>query len=138
MGDGDELEIGSQRFVDLLTAEGSPGLFAEAVDEDGAVGVVVGQALLDNVDDDAEALTAAAFGRFDKDAPTRAFSQLGPLAQRFPKSATLRYHLGIMLLWIGDVARSRQELRLAVQDGPEGAAVVEAAQAVLAELAKQK
>ena len=34
MGDGDELEIGSQRFVDLLTAEGSPGLFAEAVDDD--------------------------------------------------------------------------------------------------------
>ena len=88
--------------------------------------------------EDAEALTAAAFGRFDKDAPTRAFSQLGPLAQRFPRSATLRYHLGIMLLWIGDVARSRQELRLAVQDGPEGAAVVEAALAVLAELAKQK
>ena len=87
---------------------------------------------------DAEALTAAAFARFEKERPERAFSQLGPLAQRFPRSATVRYHLGILLLWIGDITRARQELRVAVQDGAKGTAVVEAAQAVLAELAKQK
>ena len=54
MGDGDELEIGSQRFVDLLTDDGEPGLFARAVDEDGAVGVGADASLLDAVDDDAE------------------------------------------------------------------------------------
>lgn len=87
---------------------------------------------------DAEALAAAAFGRFDKERPERAFSQLGPLAKRFPRSATIRYHLGILLLWLGDFTRSEQELRLAVRDGRRGASVVEAAQAVLAELAKRK
>lgn len=88
--------------------------------------------------DDPEALAAAAFGRFDKEHPERAFSQLGPLAKRFPHSATIRYHLGILLLWLGQVDQARQELRLAVADGRQGESVVAAARAVLAELAKLK
>ena len=32
--------------------------------------------------------------------PSKAFSQLGPLAKRFPKAATVRFHLGLMLLWM--------------------------------------
>ena len=87
---------------------------------------------------DAEALTAAAFARFDKQRPERAFSQLGPLAKRFPRSATVRYHLGVLLLWLGQIDQARKELRLAVGDGHKGEAVVAAAQALLAELAKLK
>ena len=88
--------------------------------------------------DDPEALAAAAFGRFDKERPERAFSQLGPLAKRFPRSATIRYHLGVLLLWLGQIDQARKELRLAVGDGRTGEAVVAAAQALLAELAKLK
>lgn len=88
--------------------------------------------------DDPEALAAAAFGRFDKEHPERAFSQLGPLAKRFPHSATIRYHLGVLLLWLGQIDQARVELRLAVADGRQGEAVVDAAQALLGELAKLK
>ena len=87
---------------------------------------------------DPEALAAAAFGRFDKEQPERAFSQLGPLAKRFPRSATIRYHLGVLLLWLGEIDPARKQLRAAVADGRKGQAVVDAAQAVLAELAKLK
>jgi tetratricopeptide (TPR) repeat protein len=69
--------------------------------------------------DNPEALTAAAVGRFDKANPSAAFSRLGPLAKRFPKSATVRFHLGLLLLWIGSVDQAKKELRLAtfVQPG---------------------
>lgn len=88
--------------------------------------------------DDPEALVAAAFSRFDKESPSRAFSQLGPLSQRFPKSATVRYHLGVLLLWLGEVDNARKQLRQAVANGrPDDPVVVNAA-AVLAELAKLK
>jgi tetratricopeptide (TPR) repeat protein len=62
---------------------------------------------------DPEAQTAAAVGRFDKDAPARAFSRLGPLAREFPKSTTVRYHLGLMLLWLGRVDEAKRQLVLA-------------------------
>jgi tetratricopeptide (TPR) repeat protein len=65
-----------------------------------------------------EALAAAAVGRFDKADPAAAFSRLGPLARRFPKSATVRFHLGLLLLWIGSVEKAKQELRLAVAAEP--------------------
>ena len=54
MSEGDELEIGSQRFVDLLLSDGPPGLFAEAISEDGAVGVAVDEIPVDDVEDDAD------------------------------------------------------------------------------------
>jgi tetratricopeptide (TPR) repeat protein len=68
---------------------------------------------------DPEALVAAAVGRFDKADPSAAFSRLGPLARRFPKSATVRFHLGLLLLWIGSVRQAKKELQLAttVQSG---------------------
>ena len=53
--------------------------------------------------DDAEAQVAAAVGRFDKTHPERAFSRLGPLSKRFPHAATVRFHLGLLLLWLGEV-----------------------------------
>jgi tetratricopeptide (TPR) repeat protein len=67
---------------------------------------------------DAEARVAAAVGRFDKDNPSRAFSRLGPLVRVFPRAQTVRFHLGLLLIWIGQVRQAREELRRARADGP--------------------
>ena len=53
-----------------------------------------------------------------KDAPQRAFSRLGPLARRFPRAPTVRFHLGLLLLWLGDVKDARVQLRRAAAEGP--------------------
>ena len=63
--------------------------------------------------DDPEAKVAAAVGRFDKTHPERAFSRLGPLSKRFPHAATVRFHLGLLLLWLGEVKAGKRQLRLA-------------------------
>jgi tetratricopeptide (TPR) repeat protein len=68
---------------------------------------------------DVEAQVAAAVGRFRKDAPERAFSRLGPLAQRHPRSPTVRFHLGLLLLWLGDVDEAKAQLRRARASGPQ-------------------
>lgn len=68
--------------------------------------------------DDVEALTAAAVGRFDKDRPQDAFSRLGPLARRYPRAATVRFHLGLLLLWMGRVDDAKAQLRRAVAIEP--------------------
>ena len=67
---------------------------------------------------DAEAQTAAAVGRFDKSHPERAFSQLGPLVRRFPHAPTVRFHLGLLLLWLGQLDTAEKELRRAHAEGP--------------------
>jgi tetratricopeptide (TPR) repeat protein len=59
---------------------------------------------------DAEAQVAAAVGRFDKARPADAFSRLGPLTRRFPGKATVRFHLGLLLLWSGEVKEARTQL----------------------------
>jgi tetratricopeptide (TPR) repeat protein len=66
---------------------------------------------------DPEALTAAAVGLYDKDHPVAAFSQLGPLARRFPRAQTVRFHLGLLLIYFGDLTRARHELALARAQG---------------------
>jgi len=68
--------------------------------------------------DDPEALTAAAVGRYDKDRPAAAFSRLGPLARRFPHAQTVRFHLGLLLIFFGDLPHARRELALARAEGP--------------------
>jgi tetratricopeptide (TPR) repeat protein len=68
---------------------------------------------------DAEANVAAAVGLFDKDDPTPAFSHLGPLVRRFPRSQTVRFHLGLLSIWIGQFAQARTELQFAVADNPK-------------------
>jgi Flp pilus assembly protein TadD len=68
--------------------------------------------------DDPEALTAEAVGLYDKDRPALAFSRLGPLARRFPGSQTVRFHLGLLLVYFGDLSRARHELALAEAEGP--------------------
>jgi len=60
-----------------------------------------------------EAQVAAAVGRFDKDRPERAFSRLGPLARRAGGNPSVRFHLGLLLLWIGEGGEARRQLAAA-------------------------
>jgi tetratricopeptide (TPR) repeat protein len=66
-----------------------------------------------------EAQVAAAVARFDKARPAEAFSRLGPLTRRFPRSATVRFHLGLMLLWSGEVREARTQLVRATRVEPD-------------------
>jgi predicted Zn-dependent protease len=62
---------------------------------------------------DDEAQVAAAVARFDEDNLSASFSHLGPLVRRFPKSQSLRFHLGLLLAWTGQRAQAEKEFRLA-------------------------
>ena len=77
---------------------------------------------------------AAAVGTFDKADPAAAFSKLGPLTRRFPKAATTRFHLGLLLLWSGELKEARRQLRLARTVEP-GSPLATQAKRYLAELA---
>lgn len=74
---------------------------------------------LDLAPDSLDAKVAAAVGRFDKDDPSAAFSRLGPLARENPDSAVVRFHLGVLLLWIRDVQDARAQLEKAAATMPE-------------------
>jgi tetratricopeptide (TPR) repeat protein len=63
--------------------------------------------------DDPDARVAAAVGRFDKERPAEAFGRLGPLTRIFPHAATVRFHLGLLLLWTGRVEEATRQLRRA-------------------------
>jgi tetratricopeptide (TPR) repeat protein len=70
-----------------------------------------------------EARVAAAVVRFDKARPSIAFSQLGPLTRRFPRAQSVRFHLGLMLLWLaraqpGSVEQGKAQLQRARALGP--------------------
>jgi tetratricopeptide (TPR) repeat protein len=67
---------------------------------------------------DVDALVADAVGRYEKNNPAAAFSRLGPLSRRFPGSATVRFHLGLLLLWQKDVDGARRQLELARKAEP--------------------
>jgi len=91
---------------------------------------------------DPEALVAAAVGRFDKSRPAEAFSRLGPLTRRFPRAPTVRFHLGLLLLWLakaqpGSVAEGKRQLRLAQAEDP-GSPLAREAERVLARLGSGK
>jgi tetratricopeptide (TPR) repeat protein len=66
------------------------------------------------------ARVADAVGRFEKDKPAEAFSRLGPLAQENPSSALVRFHLGLLLLWIRDVDGARKQLQNAADTDRHG------------------
>lgn len=83
----------------------------------------------------AEAQVAAAVGRFDKARPAEAFSRLGPLTRRFPDRATVRFHLGLLLLWSGEVKEARTQLVRATTVEP-GSALAREARRYLDELDK--
>ena len=82
-----------------------------------------------------EAQVAAAVGRFDKARPADAFSRLGPLTRRFPKSASVRFHLGLLLLWSGEVKEARRQLIRATAVEP-GSPLAREARRYLDELRK--
>ena len=82
-----------------------------------------------------EAQVAAAVGRFDKARPVDAFSRLGPLTRRFPGKATVRFHLGLLLLWSGEVKEAKTQLVRATRAEP-GSPIAREAQRYLDELAK--
>jgi tetratricopeptide (TPR) repeat protein len=64
----------------------------------------------------AEARVAAAVGQFDKDEPAIAFGRLGPLTRTFPNEPTVRFHLGVLLLWTGRVKEAERQFRLASRE----------------------
>jgi tetratricopeptide (TPR) repeat protein len=68
--------------------------------------------------DEPEARVADAIGRYTKERPAAAFSRLGPLTRRFPRAATVRFHLGLLLLWQRDVTEAKRQLRLATTAEP--------------------
>ena len=68
--------------------------------------------------DSVEAEAAAAVVRFDKDDPSQAFSRLGPLARANPRSPVVRFHLGLLLLWLREVEEARRQLGLARDAAP--------------------
>jgi predicted Zn-dependent protease len=67
---------------------------------------------------DPEALVANAVGRFSKDNPSAAFSQLGPLSRRYPENQAVRFYLGLLLAWIGE-SSALDQFRRAVELGPD-------------------
>jgi len=67
---------------------------------------------------DPETNVAAAVGRFDKANPADAFGRLGPLTRRFPNDPTVRFHLGLLLLWTGRIDEAERQFRLASRTQP--------------------
>jgi len=82
-----------------------------------------------------EAQVASAVGRFDKARPADAFSRLGPLSRKFPGRATVRFHLGLLLLWSGEVKEARVQLVRATTVEP-GSPLARVARTYLEELDK--
>jgi Flp pilus assembly protein TadD len=66
-----------------------------------------------------EAQVAAAVARFDEDNLSASFSRLGPLVKRFPRSQSVRFHLGLLLAWTGQRSQAEKEFRLARALGPK-------------------
>jgi tetratricopeptide (TPR) repeat protein len=67
---------------------------------------------------DPDARVAAAVGRFDKASPAVAFGKLGPLTRVFPRAQTVRFHLGLLLLWSAQVKEARKQLEQARNEDP--------------------
>jgi predicted Zn-dependent protease len=69
--------------------------------------------------DDPDAQVAAAVGRFDMDNLSASFSRLGPLVKRFPRSQSVRFHLGLLLAWTGQRTLAVKEFKSARALGPK-------------------
>lgn len=65
------------------------------------------------VPNDPEPQVAVAVSRFTRTQPSRAFSRLGPLTQRFPHAPTVRFHLGLLLAYRGQIAAAEEQFRKA-------------------------
>jgi tetratricopeptide (TPR) repeat protein len=69
--------------------------------------------------DDVEAQVAAAVGGFSKDQPSAAVGQLGPLVRDHPDDPSPRFHLALLLLWIGLRDRALAEFAQVARDSPD-------------------
>jgi tetratricopeptide (TPR) repeat protein len=67
---------------------------------------------------DDEAQVAKAVGLFDEDNLTPAFSHLGPLVARFPKSQSVHYYLGLLLAWTSQGSLAITQFEDTVKLGP--------------------
>jgi tetratricopeptide (TPR) repeat protein len=76
--------------------------------------------------EDVEAQVAAAVGSFDKERPEIAFGSLGPLTRTFPQEPTVRFHLGVLLLWTGRIEEAERQFRLASRTKPGSPLALEA------------
>jgi tetratricopeptide (TPR) repeat protein len=65
-----------------------------------------------------QAQVAAAVGLFDEDNLVPAFSHLGPLTARFPRSQTVHYYLGYLLAWTHQSAAAIKQFEQTVKLGP--------------------
>jgi tetratricopeptide (TPR) repeat protein len=65
-----------------------------------------------------EAQVAAAVGLFDEDNLTPAFSRLGPLTQRFPKSQIAHYYLALLSAWTAQGQAAITQFEQVVTLGP--------------------
>jgi tetratricopeptide (TPR) repeat protein len=65
-----------------------------------------------------EALVAQAVALFDEDNLTPAFSRLGPLTQRFPKSQIPHYYFGLLLAWTANPQGAVSQFKKAYQLDP--------------------
>lgn len=83
---------------------------------------------------DAVVRTAAAVALFSKANPTPAFAHLGPLTAVFPHSAAVQFHLGALLVYIGEYGKAAKHLRSAIAYGPHSPYVKDA-RTLLASLA---
>jgi hypothetical protein len=86
---------------------------------------------------DAEAQVAAAVGSFDKASPEVAFGRLGPLTRTFPNEPSVRFHLGVLLLWTGRVDAAERQFRLASRTQP-GSPLAREAERYLATIRKAR
>jgi tetratricopeptide (TPR) repeat protein len=66
-----------------------------------------------------EAQVAAAVGSFSKDQPAAAVGQLGPLVRDHPDDPSPRFHLALLLLWIGMKDRALAEFAQVARDSPD-------------------
>jgi tetratricopeptide (TPR) repeat protein len=80
-----------------------------------------------------DARVAEAVGNFSKDAPAEAFSRLGPLTDSHPRSPVVRFHLGLLLLWLREVDEARRQLQRAA-DADRGGFYGKEARALLSRL----
>jgi hypothetical protein len=69
----------------------------------------------------AETQVAAAVSRFSPAQPLAPFPKLGPLSAKFPRNPIVRLHLGVLLLWSRQVAKGKEQLRLAAAEAPASA-----------------
>ena len=80
-----------------------------------------------------DARVAEAVGNFSKGEPADAFSRLGPLTDSHPRSPVVRFHLGLLLLWLRDVEEARRQLQRAA-DADRGGFYGKEARALLSRL----